>query len=178
MSIDAIEFVRQHGVVLESAKGPVPNLAEAVAHTPIRGNWWTHPDGKAIFRATRIARGSERIIVCRLINGKVTYVDRRLWSAIVRLAKYFGKESLAAIREEHTTSGAHKVETLPFPKWVPLKVRERANDLSEAEAAAQLGPWATGLVQSGHHIIGAPGHPTPSHAKPACAGGPGRRKNK
>ncbi len=150
MSVDAIDFVRQHGVVLESAKGPVPNLAEAVAKTPIRGNWWTHPDGREIFRATRMARSCDRIIVCRLVEGKVTYIDRRLWSAVVRLAKYFGKQSLAAIREEHTASGAHKLETWPFPKWVPLKVRERAKDLSEVEAAAQLGPWATGLVKSGH----------------------------
>ena len=47
MNIDAISFVRQHGVVLESAKGPVPNLAQAVAKTPIHGNWWAHPDGSA-----------------------------------------------------------------------------------------------------------------------------------
>ena len=33
MSIDAISFIREHGVVLESAKGPVPNLADAVAKT-------------------------------------------------------------------------------------------------------------------------------------------------
>src|SRR5579872_6502749 len=119
MNIDAIDFVRQHGVVLESARGPVPSLAGAVAGAPIRGNWWTHPDGKKIFRATRLARDCKNILVCRLVGGKVTYVDRRLWPAVVRLANYFGKESLAAIREEHTESGAHLVKTSPFPGWVP-----------------------------------------------------------
>jgi hypothetical protein len=49
MSMDIIAFVRQHGVVLESRKGPVPNLAEAVAGTPIRGSWWNHPAGKTNF---------------------------------------------------------------------------------------------------------------------------------
>lgn len=49
LTIDAIGFVREHGVVLESAKGPVPNLADAVATTRIRGNWWNRPDGKQIF---------------------------------------------------------------------------------------------------------------------------------
>lgn len=147
MSVDAISFVRQHGVVLESARGPVRNLAGAVAKTPLRGNWWTHPDGKEIFRATRAARSCKYILVCRLVEGKVTYVDRRLWPAIVRLAKYFGKESLAAIREEHSTSGAHRVKTLPFPKWVPLRARECAKALSEAEAATQLGSWATALMK-------------------------------
>jgi hypothetical protein len=147
MSIDAIKFIRKHGIVLESAKGPVRNLAEAVAKTPIHGNWWTHPDGKEIFRATRIARGCKQVLVCRLVEGKVTYVDCRLWPAIVRLAKYFGKESLAAIREEHSPSGAHQLETLPFPGWVPLRARERAKALSKAEAATQLGSWAIALME-------------------------------
>jgi hypothetical protein len=71
MSIDALSFVRQHGVVLESGKGPVPNLAEAVAGTPIRGSWWSHPDGKKIFRATRLVRSNEHVLVCRLVDGKL-----------------------------------------------------------------------------------------------------------
>ena len=131
MSIDAIRFIRQNGVVLESAKGPIQNLAQAVAKTPIRGNWWTHPDRKQIFRATRLVRDSEDILVCRLIEGKVTYVDRRLWPAIVRLAKYFPKEALAAIREEHSASGQHRIHSLPFPGWVPSSTREEAKALSE-----------------------------------------------
>ena len=49
MSADPINFVRQHGVALESAKGPVVNLAEAVAGTLIRGNWWSHKDSKEDF---------------------------------------------------------------------------------------------------------------------------------
>jgi hypothetical protein len=146
MSVDAIRFVRQHGVVLESAKGPVPNLAEAIAGAPIRGSWWTHPDGRKIFQATRRVRDSERVLVCRLVGGKVTYVDRRLWPAVVRLARHFSKAALAAIFEEHSASGAHQVKTLPFPKWVPASAREAAGNLSEAEAATELGPWATALI--------------------------------
>src|SRR5690349_17933892 len=52
----ALAFVRRHGVVLESAKGPVPNLAEAAVGAPIRGNWWGHPKGKQIFWLTRAVR--------------------------------------------------------------------------------------------------------------------------
>ena len=48
---DAIRFVERHGVVLESAKhATIPSLAEAIAGEPIRGGWWSHPKGKAIFR--------------------------------------------------------------------------------------------------------------------------------
>lgn len=51
MAIDPISFVRQHGVVLESAKGHVSNLADAVVGVAIRGNWWKHPEARNIFRA-------------------------------------------------------------------------------------------------------------------------------
>jgi hypothetical protein len=146
MKIDAIDFVRLHGVVLESAKGPVPNLAEAVANSPIHGNWWSHVDGKQIFRATRLVRESKHVLVCRLVEGKVTYVHRRLWPAIVRLAPYFGNGALAAIHEEHSASGEHRIKELPFPKWVPLSARNEAKALSEGEATRQLGPWAAALI--------------------------------
>jgi hypothetical protein len=148
MSVDAIAFVRKYGVVLESAKGPVPNLADAIVSRPIRGSWWKHPDSKKIFRATRLVRDSEHVLVCRLLGDKITYVDRRLWPAVVRLAKPFGKESLAAIREEHSPSGAHIIKSVPFPKWVPPSVVKSAGALSEGEAATQLGPWAEALMRS------------------------------
>jgi len=35
---DPIAFVEKHGVVLASARGPVPSLAEAIAGEPIRGS--------------------------------------------------------------------------------------------------------------------------------------------
>jgi len=147
LSFDALRFVRKHGVVLESAAGPVPNLAQAVATTPIRGSWWTHPDSKEIFHATRMVRSNEHVLVCRLIEGKVTYVHRRLWPAVIRLAWCFSKDALAAIREEHSASGEHQLRELSFPKWVPLFERQRAKALSETQAAIQLGRWATGLLR-------------------------------
>lgn len=148
MAIDPISFVRQHGVVLESAKGHVPNLADAVVGGAIRGSWWKHPEAKNIFRATRLVRDSDDVLVCRLIEGKITYVDRRLWPALVSLSAYFNRENLSAIREEHSPSGAHIVKTLPFPKWVPSTVLNAAKALSEEKAAGQLGPWATAMLQT------------------------------
>src|SRR5205085_3076485 len=46
-----ISFVEQHGIVLASAKGPVPSLAEAIAGEPIIGSWWSHPKAQVIFDA-------------------------------------------------------------------------------------------------------------------------------
>ena len=45
----ALDFVREHGVVLVSASGPAPKLTEAIAGEKIKGSWWGHPKGKQIF---------------------------------------------------------------------------------------------------------------------------------
>ena len=39
---ESLAFVRTHGVVLESASGPVPSLAEAIGRGLIEGSWWGH----------------------------------------------------------------------------------------------------------------------------------------
>ena len=137
----ALVFVRRHGVVLEGARGPVPTLAEAVVGAPIRGSWWGHAKGHEIFWLTRAVRDSGDVLVCRLVAGKVTYVHRRLWPAVVRLAGSFARDDLAALHEVHTRRGRHQLRVVPFPRWVPADVKRRARRLSEAEARAALGEW-------------------------------------
>jgi hypothetical protein len=88
----AIAFVRKHGVVLEAAAGPVPSLAQAVAGGAIHGSWWTHPRRHEIFELTRAVRDSSDVLVCRLIEGKITYVHRRLWAPLVRVAQRFPRK--------------------------------------------------------------------------------------
>lgn len=139
----ALAFVDQHGVVMESGRGPVPSLVEAVAGEAIRGTWWGHPKRRAIFRATRAMRDSADVLVCRLLGGKITYIHRRLWPALLRLADEIGPARLDAIREEHTTSGAHKLVTMAFRQWVPAEVRKAAEKLSKVEARRQCGNWLT-----------------------------------
>ena len=139
--MDPLRFVERHGIVLESAQGPRPNLAEAVVGARIRGSWWGHPKGHAIFWATRAVRDSTDVLVCRLLDGKVTYIHRRLWPAIFRLSDLLDRRKLAAIHEEHTASGAHELRLTPFPNWVPVGIRKAAKQLSQQEAISQLGDW-------------------------------------
>src|SRR6267378_3690441 len=37
---EALAFVERHGIVLQAARGPLPNLAETIAGRAIRGSWW------------------------------------------------------------------------------------------------------------------------------------------
>lgn len=133
-SRQALAFIRKHGVVLEAARGPVPSLAEAIAGAPIRGHWWSHPKGREIFAVTRAVRDNDDVLVCRLIKGKITFVHRRLWPALVRVADRLPPDGLAQVREIHTSSGRHVTEEVPFPDWVPSSVRTAARNLSEKAA--------------------------------------------
>ncbi len=137
----ALAFVRRHGIVLEGARGPVPNLAEAVAGAPIHGSWWGHAKGRQIFWLTRAVRDAGDVLVCRLVGRKITYVHRRLWPAVVRLARSFARDDLAALHEVHTARGHHELRLVPFPRWVPSAVKHQARQLGELEAWAALGEW-------------------------------------
>lgn len=135
------------GVSLESGKGPVPSLAALIAGETIRGNWWGHPKSQQIFIATRAIRDSHDVLVCRLIDGKVTFVHRRLWPALVRLAPRLDSAGLAWIQEQHTASGAHRMTSKPYPKWVPQNVSKQAANLTTEQAIHQLGAWVTDCLR-------------------------------
>jgi hypothetical protein len=137
-TMDELDWVRDQGVVLQSARGPVPSLAERVAGGPIRGSWWGHPAGHEIYRVLNEVRASADVVALRLVDGKVTLVHRRLWPALVRLADRFQDERLAAIDEVHTGSGAHRTIAVPFPDWVPAEDSTAASLLTVDEALEQL----------------------------------------
>jgi hypothetical protein len=131
MIVEPLEWVREQGIVLQSARGPVPNLAEYVAGEPIRGSWWGHAAGHEIFAVLSRVLNSPDVIATRLVNGKVTLIHRRLWPALLRVADRFPKERLAAVDEEHTASGAHRTIEIPFPNGsLPKKSPPRGSSLS------------------------------------------------
>ena len=142
----ALAFVRKHGVVLEAGRGPVVSLADAVAGRPIRGSWWVHPKSHEIFSLTRAVRDAKEVCVCRIVNGKITYVHRRLWPALVRVAQRLPRRQLAMVHEVHTATGRHEIQELAFPKWVSVQVQRQAQRLTESQALSALGEWITVLI--------------------------------
>lgn len=138
-----LRFVEQHGVVLASARGPVPCVAEAVAGQPIVGSWWAHPKGKAIFAALSELDDSDDVRCFKLVDGKVTFVHRRVWPALARLASggVIAAGRVASIQQEHMPTGEHRNLVTPFPDWVPDDVARAATTLTIEAARAQLGAW-------------------------------------
>jgi len=136
---EALSFVREHGVVLASARGPAPRMAEVIAGEPIKGTWWAHPKGHRIFAVFEVLASSPDILVCRLVGGKVTWVHRRLWPALIRAAGQFPAERLARVDQEHTAAGHHVKRETPFPDWADADSLAAAEALSLEEALAALG---------------------------------------
>jgi hypothetical protein len=146
--VEPMAALIEHGMLLESARGPLPNVAELVAGEPIRGSWWGHPSGHAIFAALNVLADSPDVVRTRLLNGKVTLIHRSVWPALVRVADRLPVERLAAIHEEHTASGAHRTYEEPYPDWVPPDIRQAAAQLSDDEARRHL-PTAVLAMMSG-----------------------------
>ena len=119
--MDPLAALREHGMLLQSAHGPIPTLAELVAGEPISGSWWGHPASRAIYEAINMAANSPDVVRTRLIRGKVTLVHRRLWPALVRVADRYSPET-------------------PFPDWVPDDALRAAARLTKPQALDQLPP--------------------------------------
>ncbi len=144
---EALAFVREHGVVLASAKGTAPRLTEAIVGGPIKGSWWAHPRSHDIYAILGAVTDSDQVLVCRLIGGRITLVHRRLWPSLVRLANRFTPEQLAQVHEEHTSSGRHVSRDTAFPQWVPPEVLTQAKAVDEQRALAIFGPWVQPLMR-------------------------------
>jgi hypothetical protein len=134
----ALAFVRRHGIVLVSAQGPAPRLTDAIAGESIKGSWWAHSKSHQIFAILQELGDSPDILVCRFIAGRVTFVHRRLWPAIVKLASRFHPDQLVQVRQEHTASGKHVNHLTAYPKWVPAETLEEAQRLTTQDAEALL----------------------------------------
>jgi len=137
-----LRFVETNGVVLESARGRVPTFAEFVVGERV-SRWWSHPKGRLIFALTRALRDSPEVLTCRLVDGKVTYVHRRLWAALVKLSGELDTRNLGAIREEHSPGGKHELRVTEFPDWVPAEVLAESKRLTQRQARSLLTPVLT-----------------------------------
>ena len=63
-----------------------PSAATLVIGEPASGSWWAHPRSHEIFRCVRAISGHPDVLVTKLLDGKVTFVHRRLWPALLAVA--------------------------------------------------------------------------------------------
>jgi hypothetical protein len=133
-----LEWIADQGIVLQSARGPVPNVAQFIAGEPIPGSWWGHRAGKEIYAVLSLLDESPDLVSTRLINHKITLVHARVWPSVVRASELLGVSRLAAIHTEHTAGGAHRSFDVDYPQWVTAATLLAADGLSLDEALANL----------------------------------------
>jgi hypothetical protein len=69
---DARAYLEQRGIVT------LAEFVEAIAGEKPKGSWWSHPKGKLIFNVTSALEDHKGVITCKLVDGKVTFVDPKL----------------------------------------------------------------------------------------------------
>lgn len=139
----ALSLLAKHGAMLQSARGPLPSLVDAIAGEPVKGSWWGHEKGKLIYAVLTGVLDSELVAACRLYEGKVTLIHISIWPALFKAVPERRGPGLDRVRQEHTASGAHQAWTEEWPGWLPLEARADAARLTEAKARALLGPLET-----------------------------------
>lgn len=144
----ALSLVEKAGVLLESGRGPVQALADVIAGAPIANEWRDHPEATLIAGILRAVRASPDVLVCKLVQGRPTFVHRRLWTALVRLAPVKGAHILDRLLDEPQPDGTLKTRAQPYPAWVTLQIKEAARALSEPEARTKMGPVASLLPKT------------------------------
>ena len=78
-------MLRERGLLM-AADRVLPSVVTLVAGGPIRGSWWAHPSSHAIFGASSALASHPDAIALPLVSGKVTFVHRRLWPALLGVA--------------------------------------------------------------------------------------------
>lgn len=88
--------IESHGLLL--LQDPLrPSLATLVAGAPVKGSWWSHPAGKAIFATAEALDDTTDVVTAKLVDGKITFVHRRLWPALVAIGRERAKWQMAKL---------------------------------------------------------------------------------
>ena len=77
--------LNEGGVLLLSDK-ELPSVVGLIAGPGVVGSWWGHKKGREIWRVLKRLDADPDVLLTRLVSGKVTYVDRRLWPAFMTVA--------------------------------------------------------------------------------------------
>jgi len=85
MPTSVLGALKLHRLLLASDPG-LPSVATIVAGEPVRGSWWAHPRSHAIFAAISALSQNPHALALPLVNGKVTFVHRELWPALLAVA--------------------------------------------------------------------------------------------
>lgn len=125
---------------------------EAIAGEKPKGSWWSHPKGKLIFDITSALEDAPGVIVCKLIEGRVTFVGASMGPALLavvtdpmwRKARMVGlskpaKRLLSRIKGEIELSAKYKKIGIELAER--LLVRSESRHTESGRHATYLVRW-------------------------------------
>jgi hypothetical protein len=154
--------LQRYGLLLLQDKS-LRSVAGIIAGEALSGSWWSHPRSHEIFACLETIE--KDAIPTRLIGGKVTFVHRRLWPALLAVAtagETWQKQGLPAnpsrrdlqerllvhAEEVHTASGKHETRLVPWGRWAALADVKPAASPSDARQELQECALAIGAAES------------------------------
>jgi hypothetical protein len=73
------------GLLLLSG-GEMPSLTTLIAGKPFKGSWWGHAKGNLMYNLSSQLAEQPDVMVLKLVNKKVTFVQKKLWDLVYVLA--------------------------------------------------------------------------------------------
>jgi hypothetical protein len=64
-----------------------PSAVGLITGESLAGSWWSHPRGDEIFEAVGMIAAHPDVLACKLYGGKVTFVHRTLWPAVLAVGQ-------------------------------------------------------------------------------------------
>ena len=77
--------LEKFGLLLESDP-KLPNVCTLITGEPMKGSWWSHPVAQTIFQVNERLDDHPDVLIAKLLAGKVTFVHRRFWPALLAVA--------------------------------------------------------------------------------------------
>jgi hypothetical protein len=135
--------LEQGGLLLVQDRS-FPNVVAIVTGETLRGSWWAHPRCHEIFGCLNTIAADPDVVVTKLIQGKVTFVHRRLWKAVL---------SVALARDRWQTDGLSR-EALALLDHVEREGTLQASGPESAELEQRLLVHGDQIhTESGKHKI-------------------------
>jgi hypothetical protein len=101
-----------------------PSVVTLVTRGPVHGSWWAHPRSHEIFRCASAIAADPGVLVTKLLDGKVTFVHKRLWPAVL---------AVATAREPWQTAGL-----APDPRALWRRVDKAGSLIASGKAAKEI----------------------------------------
>jgi hypothetical protein len=128
----------------------LPSVVSLVVGGPIGGSWWGHPRGGEIYRLSNDLADQPQVLLAKLVSGKVTFVHRRLWPAVIAVGQARARWQLDGLSAA-ARALLQRVDDDGYVPWAAgsstasVKVLERRLLIHAAEVHTPTGAHAKNL---------------------------------